>query len=111
MMELPAPPPTPTRGTDTAANNNNDDGDVAVFRGRPDGVETIIAAPGPRGRVRSAPISGGFESASNASQTSYYNEAEAEVLVSVVESLVEQGHVRLNEIGVITPYNAQVMDT
>jgi len=106
MMELPSPPPT--RGTDTAVNNN---GDVTVFRGRPDGVETIIAAPGPRGRVRSAPISGGFESASNASQTSYYNEAEAEVLVSVVESLVEQGHVRLNEIGVITPYNAQVMDT
>ena len=58
--------------------------------------------------VTAVPISGGFESTSNASQTSYFNEAEAEVVTRVLEVLVSKGQVSLTDIGVITPYNAQV---
>ena len=106
LMELPSPPGAVFRSNTTDAGTAHTD--VTIYRSRPDGVETIVAGPGPGGRARAAPISGGFESTSNASQTSYYNEAEAEVLVGVVETLVGQGQVKLNEIGVITPYNAQV---
>lgn len=56
----------------------------------------------------SVPISGGFECISNSSQTSYYNDAEADVLVSVIKGLKEVGNVSLANIGVISPYNGQV---
>lgn len=49
----------------------------------------------------------GFEKMSNSS-TSYSNEAEAAVLVGVIESLVSHGGLSLDDIGVISPYTAQV---
>jgi superfamily I DNA and/or RNA helicase len=78
------------------------------------------------------PLGGGFEGMSNssASQASYFNEMEAEVLVQVVKELVGHGLegaqaetsaktnsraggklISLGDVGVITPYNAQVSNS
>lgn len=54
------------------------------------------------------PLSGGFESISNSTQTSYYNYAEVETVLAVAQSLIDDGLLSLDQIGVISPYNAQV---
>jgi hypothetical protein len=83
--------------------------------------------------VGASPVGGGFEMMSNSSatQASYYNEREADVLVDVLKGLIGQKEptttttattstsgyagaaaaargVSLADVGVITPYNAQV---
>ena len=59
-------------------------------------------------RVRNwKPIKGGFEDFRLLSQNSYSNAAEVEVLVGVVKGLMHGG-VTLSQIGVISPYSAQV---
>lgn len=54
----------------------------------------------------SVPVSGGFESVSNTSQVSYYNNMEIEVLMKVLRNMTSR--VPFGGIGVISPYNAQV---
>lgn len=54
----------------------------------------------------SVPISGGYESVSNSSQVSYYNEMEIAVMMSILKGL--DSKVPFGGIGVISPYNAQV---
>ena len=52
-----------------------------------------------------------FRSGSNiavAGATSYYNSAEADVVEGIVQSLLDDGDLSLGDIGVISPYNAQV---
>lgn len=50
----------------------------------------------------------GFERMSNATQASYYNDAEVTVVLEILEGFVKRGVVSLSDIGVISPYNAQV---
>ena len=54
------------------------------------------------------PITGGFEDIRVSSQTSYSNAAEAEVLVNVIKKFIKEGNITLSQIGVISPYKAQV---
>lgn len=59
------------------------------------------------------PISGGFEKVSDSVQTSYLNEEEAAVVIRLVEGLLksQKGDVKGNkrkDIGIISPYSAQV---
>lgn len=59
------------------------------------------------------PISGGFEKVSDSVQTSYLNEEEAAVVVRLVEGLLksQKGDTKGNkrkDIGIISPYSAQV---
>lgn len=59
------------------------------------------------------PISGGFEKVSDSVQTSYLNEEEAAVVVRLVEGLLksQKGGIKSNnrkDIGIISPYSAQV---
>lgn len=49
---------------------------------------------------------GGIIAAAGA--TSYYNSAEADVVEGIVQSLLEDGNLGLGDIGVVSPYNAQV---
>ena len=58
--------------------------------------------------MRFVPISGGFEDIRVSSQTSYSNAAEAEVLVNVIKKFLNEGNITLSQIGVISPYKAQV---
>ena len=60
--------------------------------------------------------SGGYEKVSNSSQSSYYNDMEASQVVRVIGQLLSggggvgdgKGELELDQIGVISPYNAQV---
>ena len=58
--------------------------------------------------------SGGYEKVSNSSQSSYYNDMEASQVVRVIGQLLAGsrggggGELELDQIGVISPYNAQV---
>ena len=60
--------------------------------------------------------SGGYEKVSNNSQSSYYNDMEASQVVRVIGQLLSGGggggdgksELELDQIGVISPYNAQV---
>ena len=58
--------------------------------------------------MRFEPINGGFEDIRVSSQTSYSNAAEAEVLVNVIKKFLNEGNITLSQIGVISPYKAQV---
>jgi superfamily I DNA and/or RNA helicase len=50
----------------------------------------------------------GFERVNNATTTSYFNDAEVQVVIEVVQDLLAGGELTTAEIGVISPYNAQV---
>ena len=60
--------------------------------------------------------SGGYEKVSNSSQSSYYNDMEASQVVRIIGQLLAGSggdggggsELELDEIGVISPYNAQV---
>ena len=54
------------------------------------------------------PINGGFEDYRIESQTSFSNAAEAEVIMGIVRGFLKQGDTTLGQIGVISPYKAQV---
>jgi len=56
----------------------------------------------------SVPIGGGYEQLSNSSMASYYNEEEALEIEGIIYDFVEGGEVELGDIGVISPYSAQV---
>ena len=47
-------------------------------------------------------------SSSQMAASSYYNLAEVDIIESIIEDLINIGDVKLNSIGVISPYNAQV---
>ena len=55
-----------------------------------------------------SPLNGGFEDYRIDSQTSYSNAAEAEVVMGIVRGFLKQGDTMLGQIGVISPYKAQV---
>ena len=62
---------------------------------------------------RAVPISGGFEKVSDSVQTSYLNEEEADVVIQLVEGLLGSQRRSSNankkkDIGIISPYSAQV---
>lgn len=69
--------------------------------------QTLLQTPSTKSGA-SVPRSGGFEYLSNTSMASYYNNAEAAVVKDVVRGLVEDGNISLSDIGVISPYSAQV---
>lgn len=50
----------------------------------------------------------GFESRSNSTQTSYHNAREIESVVEIIADIIAAAEVCLDDIGVISPYNAQV---
>ena len=54
------------------------------------------------------PLNGGFEDYRLDSQTSFSNAAEAEVVMGIVKGFLKQGDTMLGQIGVISPYKAQV---
>jgi regulator of nonsense transcripts 1 len=56
------------------------------------------------------PIGKGHERVSSASTRSYYNPTEAAAVEEIVESLLAAGELALQDIGVITPYKAQVKE-
>ena len=59
--------------------------------------------------VLSVPISGGFERISDSAQSSFYNEVEASVVVNLIENFLDEKAANGRaDIGVISPYNAQV---
>ena len=69
------------------------------------GVESIMSDD--KSSMTFVPISGGFEDIRMSSQFSYSNSAEAEVVVNIVKNMLKS-NVTLGQVGVISPYSAQV---
>jgi len=92
-----------------ATNNNNNNINSSTASASFSPSSPYGQSVGPEERVAAGPavsVTGGFESISSGSQVSYKNEAEADIVVSVLEGLLAT--LSPSDVGVISPYNAQV---